>query len=256
VQTPPPETPQPELHAYSAAQVREAEAPYLERGVPLMARAAEALASATAGLLDARRGGVAGARVLVLAGAGNNGGDALFAAALLAGRGASIDIVPTAARLHPAGLEAALAAGAGLRPLDEPPEVLAGAALAADVILDGILGTGTSGNPALRGPARAAVAAILPILTGARGTPERRPRVVAVDLPSGIGVDDGSVNDAVVLPADLTVTFGGCKAGLLREPAAGYAGRVVVADIGIGDELARIRRRDGAAAERGNSATP
>jgi NAD(P)H-hydrate repair Nnr-like enzyme with NAD(P)H-hydrate epimerase domain len=66
---------------------------------------------------------------------------------------------------------------------------------------------------------------------------------VAVDLPSGIGVDDGSVPDPTVLPADLTVTFGGCKVGLLRRPAADCAGRIVVADIGIGDELERIRRR-------------
>jgi NAD(P)H-hydrate epimerase len=56
---------------------------------------------------------------------------------------------------------------------------------------------------------------------------------VAVDIPSGVGPDDGAVPDPTVLPADLTVTFGGCKAGLLRQPAAGLAGRIVVVDIGI-----------------------
>jgi len=232
VQTTPPQT-------YTAAQMREAEAPFLERGVPLMAMAAGALATESAGLLTARRGSVAGARVLVLAGPGNNGADALYAAELLAGQGAEVAILPTSDRLHQGALEAVLSRGADLRPTDERPEVVAGLAGEADLILDGILGTGTAGNPALRGAARDIVAAVLPALSG-----EHRPVVVAVDLPSGIGVDDGSVPDPTVLPADLTVTFGGCKAGLVRAPAADYAGRVVVADIGIGAELERIRRRE------------
>jgi NAD(P)H-hydrate epimerase len=232
------------VESYTAAQVREAEIPFLERGVPLMARAAAGLAAETMALLVERRGAVPGAGVLVLAGAGNNGGDALYAAALLADRGATVTIVPTATRMHRAGLEAALAAGAVVRPPDELPAALVELAGAADVILDGILGTGTTGTPVLRGAARAVVAAIVPVLAGAVPALARRPLVVAVDLPSGIGVDDGSVPNPTVLPADLTVTFGGVKSGLLLRPAADYAGRVVVVDIGIGDELERIRRRD------------
>jgi NAD(P)H-hydrate epimerase len=224
---------------YTAAQVREAEAPFLDRGVPLMARAAQALATECAALLTERRGGVRGARVLVLAGAGNNGADALYAADLLAGQGAALCVLPTSERPHREALEAVLARGADLRPVDELPEVVGGLAGAADLILDGILGTGTSNDPALRGAARRAVAAILPARSG-----EHPPLVVAVDLPSGIGVDDGTVPDPTVLRADVTVTFGGCKAGLVRRPAADYAGRVVVADIGIGAELERIRLRD------------
>ena len=224
---------------YTAAQVREAEAPFLERGEPLMHRAAAALADEAVAHLAARPGGVEGARVLVLAGSGNNGGDALYAAERLAGRGALICILPTSERLHREGLEAALARGADLRPTDESAETITGLAARADLILDGILGTGAGSAPALRGVARSTVAAILPALSG-----EHPPLVVAVDLPSGIGVDDGSVPDPTVLPADLTVTFGGCKAGLLIRPAADYAGRVVVADIGIGAELERIRHRD------------
>ena len=227
-----------DVKTYTAAQMREAEAPFLAAGVPLMERASAALAGETAALLE-ERGGVPGARVLVLAGAGNNGGDALHAAALLAAQGARVAIVPTAARLHEGGLLAALAAGAALLPLDVTDAALAGAARASAVILDGILGTGTSASPALRGRAREVVAAILPVLHG-----DAVPRVIAVDLPSGIGVDDGAVPDPTVLPADLTVTFGGCKPGLLREPAANLTGRIVVADIGIGDELERIAARD------------
>ncbi|TFC48633.1 NAD(P)H-hydrate epimerase [Cryobacterium sp. TMT1-21] len=204
-----------------------------------MERAAAGLAAEAATLLGERRGAVAGTRVLVLAGAGNNGGDALHAGALLAAQGARVSIVPTAPRLHVAGLAAALAAGARLFPLEEPGPALAERARKSDLILDGILGTGTSGSSALRGRAREVVAAILPVL-GARVAPV----VVAVDLPSGIGVDDGAVPDAAVLPARVTVTFGGCKAGLVREPAAGLAGRVIVVDIGICAELERIAARD------------
>jgi NAD(P)H-hydrate epimerase len=231
------------MHTYTAAQVREAETPFLERGVPLMARASAALAREVSALLVEQRGGVAGAAVLVVAGSGNNGGDALHAAALLADLGATVSILPTTARMHREGLEAALAAGAGLRPLDEDPSVLAELARGADVILDGILGTGTAGAPMLRGRARDVVAALLPVV-GGRSTSGRRPLVVAVDLPSGIGVDDGSVPDPTVLRADLTVTFGGVKTGLMSSPAAEYAGRIVAVDIGITDELERIRRRD------------
>jgi NAD(P)H-hydrate epimerase len=63
------------------------------------------------------------------------------------------------------------------------------------------------------------------------------PRVVAVDIPSGIGPDDGTVPDPTVLPADLTVTFGAVKAGLLLEPGSRYAGRVVLVDLGLGPHL-------------------
>ena len=237
-----------EMKTYTATQMREAEAPFLAAGVPLMERASAALAEETSALLR-ERGGVPGARVLVLAGAGNNGGDALQAAALLAAQRAQVTIVPTSAQLHVGGLTAALAAGAALLPLDETDAVLAQAAQGSAVILDGILGTGTSADPALRGRAREVVAAILPALHG-----NGSPLVVAVDVPSGIGVDDGSVPNLTVLSADLTVTFGGCKVGLLREPAASLAGRIVVADIGIGDELERIAARDrGEAARCGRS---
>lgn len=103
------------------------------------------------------------------------------------------------------------------------------------MIVDGILGTGTSARPELRGRAREIVAGVLPVLAD-----ERRPVVVAVDLPSGVHPDDGSVPDPVVLRADLTVTFGAAKAGLLIEPGADYAGELRVIDLGLGPELAQM----------------
>jgi NAD(P)H-hydrate epimerase len=205
---------------YTAAQVRAAEQPLLDAGVPLMRHAAAALAAELRGL--------APRRVLVLVGAGDNGGDALFAAAELAAEGVSVDLVATDSRHHADGAAAAVAAGA--RWVDAAD--VARLAAAADLVLDGILGTGTSGSPGLRGVARDIVAAILPVLE------EREsPRVVAVDIPSGIGPDDGAVPDPTVLPADLTVTFGAVKAGLLLEPGSRYAGRVVLVDLGLGPHL-------------------
>ncbi|MGD8195187.1 NAD(P)H-hydrate epimerase [Herbiconiux sp. P18] len=240
---------------YSAQAVRDAEAPHLAAGEPLMQRAAHALAGAVQRELAGREAGAPehpSWRVVLLVGSGNNGGDALFAGAELAGLrvgGARIDVVAVGvgSRMHDAGREAAAAAGVRLLslPPDGPAEVVAvGAAVDlavnADVIVDGMLGTGTSADaPALRGSARELVSGILDAVeTMPSGS--RRPIVVAVDLPSGVHPDSGAVADGVVLPASVTVTFGGIKAGLLRGAGARVAGRVELAMIGIEDDLAAV----------------
>jgi NAD(P)H-hydrate epimerase len=217
------------VRTYTAEQIRAAEAPLLELGAPLMARAAAGLASVIRSVLTRQsqrpgRSGDAG-RVLVLVGSGNNGGDALFAAAELAGDGIDVDVLEVGSHTHPEGRSAALEAGAVFG------DVASAATLArgAEVVVDGILGTGTGTSPALRGPARDAVAAILPVTDADGG-----PAVVAVDVPSGIGVDDGAVPDPTVLRADVTVTFGGVKQGMLRQPARDYVGETRVIDIGLG----------------------
>ena len=220
---------------YSSQQVRAAEAPLLAAGEPLMRRAAAGLADELRQVLTARQQRIDGAarrRLLLLVGAGNNGGDAMFAGAELAAEGAAVTIVPTAARLHDESLAAARAAGAQLKS-DADPDAVSRLASGADIVVDGILGTGTSADsPALRGRARDLVAAILPVLDR-----PLRPDVVAVDLPSGISPDDGAVPDPVVLPADVTVTFGAVKAGLLLPPACRLAGEVRLIDIGLAPHL-------------------
>ena len=221
------------MEGYTAAEIRAAEEPLLAAGVPLMQRAAAALAREIRLLLPADRPG----RVLLLVGPGNNGGDALFAGAELAAAGTEVTVVPTSDRLHESGRIAATEAGARMLSATSPPDVAASVARDADVLVDGILGTGTSASPALRGQARELVAAVLPVLAT-----EDPPVVVAVDLPSGVHPDDGSVPDQTVLPTDVTVTFGACKTGLLLSPAVEYAGRIVVVDIGLGPELERLRR--------------
>lgn len=216
---------------YSAEQVRRAEAPLLEAGEPLMRRAAAALADEVRAVLSTR-GSVPGV-VLVLAGTGDNGGDALFAAASIAAAGTDVRILTTGSRVHDAGLAAAVAAGASADAREAVPgsAEFDGLLEGVDVVVDGILGIGSGGDPALRGRAEEVVEAVRPrVITRMMGAPS----VVAVDLPSGVGCDDGSVPEpGAVLPALVTVTFGAVKAGLLLAPASGLAGRVVLVDLGL-----------------------
>lgn len=163
--------------------------------------------------------------VLLLVGSGNNGADALWAGAELATGGARVAIIQTSDRVDRPALDAAIAAGATVQDSGRAAEL----ASTSSVIVDGILGTGASAHPGLRGEAREIVLAVLGALGAAR--------VVAVDLPSGIGVDDGTVPDAIVLPAQVTVTFGGYKAGLFIAPGSTLAGRVRLIDIGLTADL-------------------
>ena len=221
---------------YSADQVRAAEAPHLAAGAPLMALAAAGLAAEIRRVLAESPGRHGAGRVLLLVGSGNNGGDALYAGAELAADGVAVTILATAERMHEGGCAAAVAAGAEIEPDDAATrERVEELAAGADVVVDGILGTGTSAHPALRGRARELVSAIKPIADAPGG-----PLVVAVDIPSGIDPNDGSVPDPLVLAADVTVTFGGVKAGLLLPPASGLAGTVRLIDIGLGSDLAKV----------------
>jgi len=218
---------------YSAAQVRAAEAPHLAAGEPLMRRAAAALAARLRRELAEL--GAPDGPVVLLVGSGDNGGDALWAGAELAAAGVVVTAIPTSERMHVEGAQAARDAGVRvLEPTGTDDDTIGAVFDDAAVIVDGILGTGTSASPALRGRARELVVA------ASRAIEPRGVRVVAVDLPSGIQPDDGSVPDPTVLRADVTVTFGAIKAGLLREPAAGYAGRIELVDLGLGPELASM----------------
>ncbi|MBE7699390.1 bifunctional ADP-dependent (S)-NAD(P)H-hydrate dehydratase/NAD(P)H-hydrate epimerase [Oerskovia sp. Sa1BUA8] len=241
------------IEAFTAAQVRAAEEPLLAQGVPLMGRAAFALAAITArdlrgagpdGAATPRR--VTGRRAVLLVGSGNNGGDTLFAGAHLARRGVAVQAVCTTGRPHAEGVAALRRAGGrvvGVADLGlADPEGPDGSArwsrvvrevLGADVVLDGLVGIGAEG--ALRGVAGELVAALadgLAVRSRGEQAGAGRPWVVAVDTPSGIGVDDGSV-PGPVLPADRTVTFGAVKPGLLLPPAAHLAGRVTLVDVGL-----------------------
>ncbi|MBO0923030.1 NAD(P)H-hydrate epimerase [Cellulomonas sp. zg-ZUI199] len=214
------------LTSWTADDVRAAERPLLASGVPLMERAAFALAVHVGRELRATRGRVGGARVTLLVGSGNNGGDTLHAGALLARRGAQVTALLTSDRTHAGGLDALRAAHGRVVPtLDDAAADDAAQDLArADVVLDGLLGIGGRGG--VRGPGARLLARLRTLDADAR------PLVVAVDVPSGVGVDDGT-RTGEVPDVDLTVTFGACKPALLLPPAADAAGRVEVVDLGL-----------------------
>ncbi|MFN8077744.1 MAG: NAD(P)H-hydrate dehydratase [Kineosporiaceae bacterium] len=214
------------LQAWSVADVRAAEDALLARTPPgaLMQRAAAGLAAACARELRARRGGVAGARVLVLAGSGGNGGDALWAGARLAARGASVDAVLVAGRVG---------GGSSAQGLDELRRCggrVRGAGTwtpsrGVDLVVDGIAGLGA--GPGLREP----VPTLLSLVPDTA-------LVVAVDLPSGVDPDGATLPPgedlrASHVRADLTVTFGAAKPCLLLPPASGAAGRLEVVDLAM-----------------------
>ena len=194
--------------AHTVEQVRAAEAELMAR-LPegtLMQRAATGLAVAISNFL----GGTYGARVVLLIGSGDNGGDALYAGARLARRGAQVTAVLLSSTAHAGGLAALLAAGGRVGSTDDIP--------GADVVVDGIVGIG--GRPGLRPDALAAVEL-------ADGIP-----VVAVDTPSGVDVDTGETPEPHVRAA-LTVTFGTHKICHLIDPAATACGPVHLVDIGL-----------------------
>jgi len=166
-------------------------------------------------------------RVVVFAGAGNNGGDGFVVARHLALAGAAV-------RVHLCGDRAKLPhdAAVNLRILERmgiPIGVIAderGAAAAADelasedVAVDALLGTG------FRGEVRAPTSTLIERINRAR-----RRAIVAIDLPSGLDCDRGTPSNATIRAA-LTITFVAPKAGFAAPGAAAFTGEVVVRGIG------------------------
>ena len=208
---------------YSVATVRAAEHELMVT-VPewsLMQSAAAGLAAQCASALG--RG--YGARVVILAGVGGNGGDALFAGASLARRGAEVvALAVDPDRLHSDGAAAFRRAGGRILPGTMTPKVRSLVAQA-DLIMDGVIGLGSSGG--LRDPADDLVEAA----NDAAGLR------VAVDLPSGVDCDTGVV-DGPAFRAHRTVTFGAIKLGLSVGEGREHAGDLTVVDIGLAPYLA------------------
>ena len=213
--------------AHPVAEVRAAEEPLLA-SLPagtLMQRAANGLARRCAQLLP----GVYGGQVLLLVGGGNNGADALWAGVRLARRGAAVTAL-LAADAEPEALGAFRRAGGRALPVGERD---AAHFAAADLVVDGLVGIGGKGE--LRPPA-----ARLARLAAAAAAP-----VVAVDVPSGVDADTGEVTGEAVR-ADVTVTFGTYKPGLLVGAGAVHAGVVELVDIGLHLPRARLQVLDAA----------
>ncbi len=199
--------------------------------------------------------GVVGKRVLVLVGPGNNGGDGLVAARYLHRAGAEVSIYCWERATNDEA-NWSQARDAGIRIVlcqaDERFVQLRRLVAEADWVLDALLGTGVSRpiagslqrllNTVKRGinkrrtDQRTGVFTHLVPTAAMDATPS--PMVVAIDVPTGLNCDTGSV-DASTLSADATITFAFPKVGLFLFPGADYVGELIIADIGIPDKLSK-----------------
>lgn len=233
------------IRGYGADAIRQAEAPLLEAGEPLMLRAAAGLAAHVREVLphlEHRRGpddlhvaertagrthgSETGRRsVLVLAGPGSNGGDGLHAAAYLRRAGVIVDALATGSSLHDGGADALRAAGGTIHCVRDLDEQAMGALLeGADLVLDAILGLG--GRPEVPADLHRLLEAVR-----ACGVP-----VIAVDQPSFLDATTGEAAD-LALSARSTVTFGAVTAGLLLPGGSALAGEVQLVELGLGPHL-------------------
>lgn len=181
-------------------------------GLVLMEKVAMTLASVLMEREDRRSG------FLFVCGTGNNGGDGLAAARLLIQQGyrAAVLLVGDPERMSAdAKTQMALAAACKV------PAVQADAVGSPvyDVIVDAMFGVGL--NRAVSGEYEKIISAVN----------DAGKKVYAADIPSGIHGDNGSVMN-VAVRADVTVTFGANKRGLVLYPGCQYAGEVIVGDIG------------------------
>jgi hydroxyethylthiazole kinase-like uncharacterized protein yjeF len=172
-------------------------------------------------------------QVLGFVGPGNNGGDTLVALTHLAEKGwkARAYLVKRKAsgdsllkRLEEADGEIYFAEK------DSEYQQLTAFLETADVVLDGILGTG------FKLPMKADIGKLLGTIKIILKTIEWQPLIVAIDCPSGVDCDTGAVVEECI-PADATITLAAVKQGLLKLPAYDYIGELRVVDIGILDKL-------------------
>lgn len=205
-----------EMAAWDAASVRD----FGIRYEMLMENAARAALE----VLQQRCGTLKGRRVLLLAGKGNNGGDAICLGRHLHDLGAQVLVLLAApqgayqgvSRYH---LRLAKRTGTPLERLDRRPPALWGAP---EILVDGLLGTGFSGE--LRPPYRDWVEAL-----NAR---REQSFILALDIPSGL---DGLTGRPcpIAVRAHATVTFEAAKLGLALPQAAAWTGELHVRPIGI-----------------------
>jgi len=229
------------LRCVTAAEMREMDRLTIEeRGVPgltLMERAGAEAHRVAADMI----GGVP-SRVTVLCGRGNNGGDGFVIARLLAAEGHLVRVLLAAPREQITGDAALALERMNTAGLDAVPvgEVDVATVLAeSDLVVDALLGTGTSGE--IREPYRALIDRV-----NASGRP-----VLAVDIPSGLHSDTGIPLGCAVV-AETTVAFALPKMGLLQYPGVTHAGRLVVGDIGIPEDI--LARATAFLTERGDVA--
>ncbi len=217
----------------TADQVRQIENQAVNLGVSLetlMENAGNAVAAQVRQVLHS----AVGKRVLVLVGPGNNGGDGLVAVRYLHDWGAKVNICLCASRAqNDRNLKLAMQCGIPIIHAYEGRALadLCASISSADVIIDALFGIGK-----IR-PIEGIFKEVLQNVSMVKGT-KSKPVLVAVDLPSGLDSDTGEVEPSCP-SADITVTFGYPKIGLFSFPGAEKVGKLVIADIGIPQDLAQ-----------------
>ena len=222
------------LPVVTAARMRQvdfdATARYGVAALDLMENAGRGVAAETIAFLKDRGIDATKASAVVVCGRGANGGDGLVAARHLKNQGVKVSVFLCPAKkdaaypeLVRANREAAIKAGVEIR-IAGPEAGLRETLAEADVIIEALLGTGSAGKPA--GAIHHAVQEI---------TRAKKP-VIAIDLPTGIHPDTGH-HSGVFVTADLTLTLGLPKRGLLAPQAAQYVGKLKVLDVGYPPEL-------------------
>jgi len=168
-----------------------------------------------------------------LVGPGNNGGDTLVALSTLAAQGwkARAYLVK---RKKDDLVKRFLEAGGEVLSKENPFEQLAEAIGTADVLLDGIFGTG------IKLPLKKDVTELLSEVNDILDGSDESPFIIAVDCPSGVDCDSGEVADETIA-ADLTVTMAAVKLGMLKLPAFEYVGELKVVDIGLPADLPSLK---------------
>jgi len=202
---------------------------------------------------------VDGRLTVILVGPGNNGGDGLVAGRYLAQAGAKVVFYlltprtaddPNYARILEMKLPVTLATN------DTTGETLHEMAVAADIVVDALLGTGVdrpisgtlgtmlerSAQALDQNRRRRAANAVRPLAPSQPSCqPAALPLVVAVDCPSGLNCDTGAL-DPLAIPANLTITFASPKMGQFLFPGAAALGHLLVADIGVPADLPAVQQ--------------
>ncbi len=171
--------------------------------------------------------------IVGLVGPGNNGGDTLVALSELAGEGWKAKAY-LAKRKKDELVKRFTDAGGEVLSGENAFEKLAEALETADVLLDGVLGTG------VKLPLKKDVAELLSEVNDILDGLDEGPLVVAVDCPSGVDCDSGEVADETIA-ADVTITMAAVKQGLLKLPAFEYVGDLEVVEIGLPEDLPSLK---------------
>lgn len=221
---------------YSVAEIRDIEhaAQAVLPAGTLMQRAGEAAAALALELIAKPAGASGAAEALILAGPGNNGGDALEVAARLAGAGIRVTVLLFAdpARQSPESqqaLQRARSSSARFLDMAQAPDIISARW---SLIVDGLFGIG------LTRPISGALRTLVEMINALPC------RVLALDVPSGLDADTGNVvgDNGVALRADDTMTFLGNKPGLHTGHGRDYAGTVHVSLLQLGPEYFKPAR--------------